>query len=61
MIDAFLNTRDGERIYQLVTAFDFKIMPRQFFEMTRGEIELLLIIRERYMRELETEMNVRKR
>lgn len=48
-------------MYQLVTAFDFKIMPHQFFEMTRGQIELLLAIREQYIRELEAEMNVRKR
>lgn len=53
MIEAFFRTPEGEQLYNLVKAFDFKILPDQFRNMTKNDINELLVIREMMIREVE--------
>lgn len=47
-----MNTEDGQKLYELVTGFDFKILPAQFLSMSRNEISLLVEMKNRYGREV---------
>ena len=52
MIRAFYRTPEGELLLSLVKAFDFKILPNDFRNMTKNEINELLVIREMIMEEV---------
>lgn len=41
----FLASREGRDLYLLVKAFDFKILPAQFLQMSRNEINTLIAMK----------------
>ena len=59
MIEAFYRTPEGKQMYRLVKAFNFKILPDQFRDMTKNQINELLVIRELMIKETEL-ANVRR-